>query len=179
MRLPAAALAALVVAVVVVEGILRLEPPTLFLGAADWIGHLATTAILVAAIPPPLPRTLIIGAFAALLIDLDHIPDLLADEGINAETPRPVTHSLLTVLAIGAIAAAVRARLPRYGDFALGVAIGVPMHLVRDVFVGPGVALLAPLYGGVVEGPFLLYLAGLIFVALYAALRPRPVQRRG
>ncbi|MBA2766153.1 MAG: metal-dependent hydrolase [Actinomycetota bacterium] len=178
MRLPPAALAALVVLVVVVEGILALEPPTLFLGAADWTGHLATTAIIVAAIPRPLPRALIIGAFAALLVDLDHIPDLFSDEGINDETPRPATHSLLTVLAIGAIAAAVRARLPRYGDFALGVAIGVPMHLLRDVFTGPGVALLSPLVGGVVDGPFLVYLAGLSLVALYAALRPRPVQRR-
>jgi inner membrane protein len=176
-RLPAAALAALVVVVVVVEGILALEPPTLFLGAADWTGHLATTAIIVAAIPRPLPRALIIGAFAGILIDLDHIPDLFADEGITDQTPRPVSHSLLTVLAIGGIAAAVRARVPRYGDFAVGVAIGVPMHLVRDVFTGPGVALFWPL-DTVVEGPFLVYLVGLMLVALYAALRPRPVPRR-
>jgi inner membrane protein len=176
-RLPAAALAALVVAVVVVEGILALEPPTLLLGAADWTGHLATTAIIVAAIPRRLPRALIAGAFLALLIDLDHIPDLLAEEGITDQTPRPVSHSLLTVLAIGGIAAAVRARAPRYGDFALGIALGVPMHLLRDVFTGPGVTLFWPL-DTVVEGPFLLYLAGLIFVALYAALRPRPVRRR-
>jgi len=177
-RLPAAALVALVVVVVVVEGILALEPPTLFLGAADWTGHLATTAIIVAAIPRRLPPALIAGAFLALLIDLDHIPDLLAEEGINDETPRPFSHSLVTVFVIGAIAAAVRARAPRYADFALGVAIGVPMHLLRDVFTGPGVGLLWPL-DTVVEGPFLLYLAGLSFVALYAALRPRPVQRRG
>lgn len=178
MRLPAAALAALVVVVVVVEGILALEPPTLLLGAADWTGHLATTAILVAAIPRRLPPALIAGVFLALLIDLDHIPDLLGAEGINDRTPRPVSHSLVTVLAVGGIAAAVRARAPRYGDFALGLAIGVPMHLLRDVFTGPGVALLWPLSGVAVEGPFLLYLVGLMLVALYAALRPRPVPRR-
>ncbi len=178
MRLSAAALAALVAAVVVVEGILALEPPTLLLGAADWIGHLATTAIILAAIPRRLPPGLIAGAFLALLIDLDHIPDLFADEGITARTPRPVSHSLLTVLAAGGIAAAVRARAPRYGDLAVGVAIGIPMHLLRDVFTGPGVALLWPLSTVVVEGPFLVYLAGLILVAVYAARRPRPVQRR-
>lgn len=177
MRLPPAALAVLVVLVVVVEGILALEPPTLFLGGADWIGHLATTAIIVAAIPRPLPRALIAGAFLALLIDLDHIPDLFADAGINDETPRPLSHSLVTVLVVGGTAAAVRARAPRYADFALGVAIGVPMHLLRDVFTGPGVGLFWPL-DTVVEGPFLVYLAGLSLVALYAALRPPPVQRR-
>lgn len=178
MRLPAAALTALVAVVVVVEGILALEPPTLILGAADWAGHLATTAIILAAIPRRLRPALIAGAFLALLIDLDHIPDLLADEGITTRTPRPVSHSMLTVLAVGAIAAAVRARAPRYGDLALGVAIGIPMHLVRDVFTGPGVPLLWPLSTGPVEGPFVVYLAGLILVAVYAALRPRPVQRR-
>ena len=177
MRLPAAALAALVVVVVVVEGILALEPPTLILGAADWTGHLATTAIIVAAIPRRLPPALIAGAFLAILIDLDHLPDLFGAEGITDQTPRPLSHSLVTVLAIGGIAAAVRARAPRYGDFALGVAIGVPMHLLRDVFTGPGVALLWPL-DTVAEGPFLVYLAGLIVVAVYAARRPRPVQRR-
>ena len=178
MRLSAAALTALVAVVVVVQGILALEPPTLILGAADWAGHLATTAILLAAIPRRLSPALIAGAFLAVLIDLDHIPDLLGGEGITDRTPRPVSHSLVTVVAVGAIAAAVRARAPRYGDLALGVAIGIPMHLLRDVFTGPGVALLWPLSTGAVEGPFLAYLAGLILVAVYAARRPRRVQRR-
>ncbi len=177
MRLPAAALAVLVVLVVVVEGILALEPPTLVLGAADWTGHLATTAILLAAIPRHLPPALVAGAFLAILIDLDHLPDLLGGEGITHKTPRPVSHSLATVLAFGGIAAAVRAGAPRYGDLALGVVIGVAMHLLRDVFTGPGLALFWPL-PGVVEGPFLAYLAGLILIAVYAARRPRPVQRR-
>ena len=178
MRLPAAALAVLVAVVVVVQAILALEPPTLLLGAADWTGHLATTAIILAAIPRRLPPALIAGALLAILIDLDHIPDLLGGEGITEATPRPVSHSLLTVLAVGGIAAAVRARTPRYGDLAVGVAIGVPLHLLRDVFTGPGVAFFWPLRTGAVEGPFVVYLAGLILVAVYAALRPRPVQRR-
>lgn len=177
MRLPAAALAALVVVVVAVQGVLALEPPTLLLGAADWTGHLATTAIILAAIPLRLPPGLVAGAFLAILIDLDHLPDLFGGEGITEATPRPVSHSLLTVLAVGGIAAAVRARAPRYGDLAAGVAIGVPMHLLRDVFTGPGVALFWPLDTGAVEGPFLVYLTGLVLLAVHAAWRPRRVQR--
>ncbi|HEV2752502.1 MAG TPA: metal-dependent hydrolase [Solirubrobacteraceae bacterium] len=175
MRLPPAALAALVGVIVVVQGLLALEPPTLILGLVDWTGHFATIAILLAASSRRLPTALIAGTFAATLIDLDHIPDLFGEEGISDVTPRPVSHSMVTVLVAGAIAAAVRARAPRYGAFAVGIALGVAMHLLRDVFTGPGVSLFWPLSAEPVNGAFLVYLVAMIAVAAYAATRSRRV----
>lgn len=171
MRLPPAALAALVAVIVVVQGLLSLEPPTLILGLVDWTGHFATVAILLAASPRRLPLALIAGTFAATLIDLDHIPDLFTEEGISDVTPRPGSHSLVTVLVAGALAVVVRARAPRYGSFAVGIAVGVAMHLLRDVFTGPGVSLLWPLSVEPVDGAFLVYLVAMIAVAAVAATR--------
>ncbi|HEV2770632.1 MAG TPA: metal-dependent hydrolase, partial [Solirubrobacteraceae bacterium] len=115
--------------------------------------------------------------FAATLIDLDHIPDLFGEEGISDVTPRPFSHSLVTVLVAGALAALVRARAPRYGSFAVGVALGVAMHLLRDVFTGPGVSLFWPLSGEPVNGAFLVYLVAMIAVVAYAATPSRRVGR--
>jgi len=178
-RLPPAVLAALVAVILAVQGLLALDPPTLILGAIDWTGHFATVALLLAASPKRLPPALIAGAFAATLIDLDHIPDIVGDVDLSNTTPRPVSHSLVTVLAAGAIAAVLRARLrdQRYRDFALGVAIGVPLHLLRDVFTGPGVALFWPLSAEPVNGMFLVYLVAMIAVAAYAATRTRRAGR--
>lgn len=160
-----------------VQGLLALEPPTLILGLVDWTGHFATIAILLAASPRRLPAALIAGTFAATLIDLDHIPDLFSDEGISDVTPRPFSHSLVTVLVFGAIAAVVRARAPRYGNLAVGLTLGVAMHLLRDVFTGPGVSLFWPVSAEPVNGAFLVYLVAMIAVAAYAATRS-PRERR-
>jgi len=176
-RLSPAALAALVALIVVVQGLLALEPPTLILGLVDWTGHFATIAILLAASPRRLPPALIAGAFAATLIDLDHIPDLLGEEGITDATPRPFSHSLVTVAVAAVIAAVVRARAPRYASFAVGIALGVALHLLRDVFTGPGVSLFWPLDAEPVNGVFLVYLVAMIAVAAFAATRSRRERR--
>lgn len=79
---------------------------------------------------------------SAVAIDLDHLPHYFGT-GPLSPTPggRPYTHSLLTVVAALAVAAAVR----RWRPAALGVAFGLVLHFARDVLEGPpGVSLFWP-----------------------------------
>jgi inner membrane protein len=108
---------------------------------------------------------------ASVLIDADHIPGALGYAFFTNGTPRPYTHSLLTIALVVAVALLWRRRRA----LLLGVAVGLTFHFARDMAERPyaGVALGWPLsdhgytYGHVV------YLVSIAALAVIAAARSR------
>lgn len=112
----------------------------------------------------------------AVAIDLDHVPLYWGWEDIAPDGGRPFTHSLATV---GVLVAA--AAVPKLRAAGLGLAVGVLLHLVRDLGTGPGVPLWWPFSGESVTVPYEVYAAGLSLAALLAAtaaLRRRRISDR-
>jgi inner membrane protein len=136
-------------------------------GLVDWTGHVATGVVLVALLCPPRRIAAAIIVFSVAL-DVDHIPLQLGSDFLTAGTPRPYTHSLLTILIVLAVAGATRSQI------ALGAAIGLAGHLLRDLGTGDGIALLWPLSDAGATMPFALYVGILTGLAAVAALRSAP-----
>jgi inner membrane protein len=139
--------------------------PLLVVGLLDEPAHLATAWIILTALLPA--RTSAIRPWAlvgAVSIDLDHVPLYLWGALADADGGRPVTHSLVTVVVVAMAGAALpnRLRIPL-----VGLAVGVLMHLVRDVATGPGVPALWPIDPSVLLLPYADYL---VFAGLVAAL---------
>lgn len=178
-RLPWWAPLTAVVVVLAVQPVLgRLDVDTQFalVGVFDWIGHLATGVVLVALLVPPRRMAAAILVFS-VAIDLDHLPLELGSDVLTAGTPRPYTHSLLTLLVVLAAAGILRSQI------LLGAAIGLAGHFLRDLGTGDGIALLWPLSDAGVSIPFALYVGILTGLAAVAALRsgpggPTPAARR-
>lgn len=112
-------------------------------GPLDETAHLLTTLIVLTAIGVLVfDRFLLSALIASVVIDLDHLPRLLGSDWFTAGTPRPYTHSLLTI----AIVLMAAGRWRRHRAIALGVAVGLSIHFWRDTAEpGSGVALLWPL----------------------------------
>jgi inner membrane protein len=146
------------------------DPPTLFvLGLLDESAHLATAWIFLAAFLPARARPIWLWALVgAVAIDVDHVPLYLWDALTAGSGSRPVTHSLTTVVVL-AIAGAVAS--PRLRPPLLGLALGVVLHLVRDLAKGPGVPLDWPLSNADVRVPYAAYLIVLTVVAAAAVAR--------
>jgi inner membrane protein len=147
------------------RGLLELAPATLTVAAvglagADWgtqlagsslvpggpldeIAHLLTTLLVFWALGSRARERFLMPALvASVAIDLDHIPGRLGADWLSAGTPRPYTHSLLTIVVVLAVAALWRRRR----DVLLGVAIGLAIHFWRDMAEGgSGVSLLWPI----------------------------------
>jgi inner membrane protein len=104
---------------------------------------------------------------ASVAIDLDHIPGRLGADWLTAGTPRPYTHSLLTIAVVVAIALLWRRRR----DLMLGLAIGLAIHFWRDTMEGDtGVSLLWPISNRPFQYPHDVYLgATAVFVLIGAA----------
>ncbi len=105
-------------------------------GLLDEPGHLLTAWLFLAASPRARRRLdlrwVLLGAVA---IDVDHLPLYLWAALASSPGGRPVTHSLITVLVLLVVVAALSRRL---STAATGVAVGVLLHFVRDVATGPG-----------------------------------------
>ena len=136
----------------------------------DEAAHLATAALLVAAVFPLRPRGAVRRAVpwvmaGSVLLDLDHIPlylwGVLTSDGYG----RPVTHSLLAVLAL--VCAGIPAR-GRLRTALLGLSVGIALHLVRDLGTGPGVPLWWPLVTHSVTVPGAAYFATVLAAAALA-----------
>ncbi len=112
-------------------------------GPLDEFAHLLTTLLFFWALGPRArERFLLPALIASVAIDLDHIPGRLGVDLLTAGTPRPYAHSLLTI----AIVLAGAYLLRRRRDLLLGVAIGLAIHLWRDMGEGDsGVSLLWPI----------------------------------
>ncbi len=114
-------------------------------GLLDEPAHVATAALGLLAVAPVvwMPRGFVVAALvASVAIDLDHAPLYLGARWVAVGMHgRPFTHSLTTVVVL-----TVGAWVLRSHRFALaGAAVGVVLHLARDVMEGPpGVSLLWP-----------------------------------
>jgi inner membrane protein len=165
----------MVVVVLAVQLLLdRLDVGTQFFGFGfvDWIGHLATGVVLIAALRPSAPTAagILLGS---VVLDLDHLPlELLGSDVLTGDAPRPYTHSLLSLLVVVALAAVTRRRL------LAGLAIGIAGHLARDIGGGE-LVLLWPLTDSSYRLPFAVYVLALVLLALTAArAAARPTARR-
>ena len=140
------------------------------IGALDEPAHLATTGLLLLGFFACTGRRVPFGLAAVALIasvaiDIDHIPQFLGWHGLTEGTPRPYTHSLMT-LAFVLVAVAVTRRSTR--TLTLGIAIGIASHLFRDLATGPGVPLLWPASTATVRLSYLVYVAIMAGVAAAA-----------
>jgi inner membrane protein len=128
---------------VVVDAGSELAGNSLFPGAPlDETAHLLTTLLVVWALGGrACERFLIPALVASVAIDADHLPGRFGADWLTAGTPRPYTHSLLTV----AVVLAASIVWARRRDLLLGVALGLTLHLWRDMAEsGNGVSLLWP-----------------------------------
>jgi inner membrane protein len=112
-------------------------------GPLDELAHLLTTLLFFWALGPRArERFLVPALIASVAIDLDHVPGRPGVNWLTAGTPRPYTHSVLTIAIVLASAYVLRRRR----DLLLGVAIGLAIHLWRDMGEGDsGVSLLWPI----------------------------------
>ena len=145
------------------------------LALLDEPAHLATAAVCLAALRPPVARPFAMAALlGAVAIDIDHLPALLGTEVLTQGTGRPYSHSLLTIglLLLGA------ALLPvRWRPAAAGATFGIATHFLRDLTtpVGdtPGLALFWPFSPRGVRAGYGLYAALLIVAAVLALWHAR------
>ena len=128
-----------------------------------------TTLLIMWALGPRICKRFMIPALiASVAIDADHIPGQLGVNWLTAGTPRPYTHSLLTIVVVLGIAALWRARR----DVVLGVAIGLALHFFRDLAEGDaGVSLLWPVSYHSFQYPHGVYVAIMVAVVMIDAAR--------
>lgn len=149
---------------------------TLTLALIDWSGHLATGALVLLAArgahhPDLRSRGFCAGVlFGSVVIDADHAPaELFHRYWLTAGTPRPYSHSALTVLVLTGVAL-LRRRHPQWRRVATGLAAGVAFHLVRDtaIPVASGVSLWWPLTDRSVHSTQQFYVGVLVAMAVVA-----------
>lgn len=111
-------------------------------GPVDETAHIATALLALGTISPAARRRFLLPALiASFAIDVDHVPGSLGIDWLTRGTPRPYTHSLLTIAVVLALTWLWRKRR----DVLLGVAIGLALHFLRDLGEGgAGVSLLWP-----------------------------------
>ena len=75
-------------------------------GPLDETAHFLTMLFILWALGDQflVPRIAVPALVATVLIDADHIPGYLGDDFLTAGTPRPYTHSLLTLAVVRGIA---------------------------------------------------------------------------
>ena len=148
-------------------------------GPLDETAHLLTTLLVLWAVGGrACERFLVPALIASVAIDLDHIPQRLGSDWLNAGTPRPYTHSLLTLAVVLLLSVVWRRRR----DVMLGIAIGLALHLWRDMAEPKGgVSLFWPFSDRSVTMPHASYLIVMAAVVATAAYRswPRRAEARG
>ncbi|HEY2160378.1 MAG TPA: serine acetyltransferase [Solirubrobacteraceae bacterium] len=144
-------------------------------GPLDETAHFLTAALVLAALRGYVGRAFAVGLLAAsVLIDLDHVPGRLGIEWVTRGTPRPYTHSLLSLVAVGLVAFAWRSRR----SLLLGMLLGLAAHFYRDTSESPisGVALFWPWSENSYTSQHWIYLVvmgGILVAALSRARRER------
>ncbi len=141
--------------------------------AFDEPAHLATgilvVLLLISFAPAPASLAFLLAALvASMAIDVDHLPQYLGWSGLSGGTPRPYTHSLVTPLLLAAAALFAKGR---YRAVALGAAVGVCAHLLRDLGTASGVALLWPISDAAARIPYWTYLLALVLIAAAVTVR--------
>jgi inner membrane protein len=141
-------------------------------GPVDETAHLLTAVIVLWAIGGAVFERLLVPALvASVAIDLDHIPRELGGNWLTAGTPRPYTHSLLTIAVVLIAAWLWRRRR----TVLLGIALGLAIHFWRDLTEpGSGVSLLSPFSNRSVSAShvsYLIVMAIAFVVGMWRALR--------
>jgi inner membrane protein len=132
----------------------------------DEPAHLVTAWLLLTAAGVRSRQVVVWALAGAVLIDLDHLP-LYAGFAVTAGGGRPVSHSVTAVLVLLVAAGVWRAQRTRLAALALGVVL----HLVRDLGSGPGVPVLWPWLSDSLRVPYVVYLAVLVAAAAVVAVR--------
>jgi inner membrane protein len=146
-------------------------------GALDETAHALTMLLVLWALgrrsygPPMVPA--LVGSVA---IDVDHIPRELGKCWLTAGTPRPYTHSLLTICVLLIVAGLWRRRRMAI----VAVALGVSVHFMRDLAESSaGVSLLWPWSNRPFTIPHSAYLAGVALLIAITAMRSGWGRRSG
>ncbi|NEM05969.1 metal-dependent hydrolase [Geodermatophilus normandii] len=132
----------------------------------DEPAHLVTAWLLLTAVGVRSRQVVVWALAGAVLIDLDHLP-LYAGFAVTAGGGRPVSHSVTAVLVLLVAAGVWRAQRTRLAALALGVVL----HLVRDLGSGPGVPVLWPWLSDSLRVPYVVYLAVLVAAVAVVAVR--------
>jgi inner membrane protein len=159
--------------VVIIVGLDRIAAarswPVPVIGMLDEPAHLLTAWLVLNAFARGRTRYWSWVLLGAVAIDVDHIPLYLWGAPVAVGGGRPVTHSLLSVLLLLAVAGAVR----HARSVLVGLAAGVLLHLLRDVATGPGVPLLWPVQSGNVLVQYWVYVLLLGVTVVAQQLLPR------
>jgi inner membrane protein len=132
----------------------------------DEPAHLLTAWLLLAAAGVRSRQVVAWALAGAVLIDLDHLP-IYAGLAVTAGGGRPVSHSVTAVLVLLVAAGVWRAQRTRLAALALGVVL----HLVRDLGSGPGVPVLWPWLSDSLRVPYAVHLAVLVAAVAVVAVR--------
>jgi inner membrane protein len=154
------------------DGAYRLAGDSLFPGALfDETAHLLTALLILWTLGQTLRERLLVGVLlASVLIDLDHVPQRLGVDWLTAGTPRPYTHSLLSIALLLAAAALWRRR--RW--LMLALAAGLAVHLWRDMSESSsGVSLLWPFTDHAFRFGHGWYVAAMVLITACALVRHR------
>lgn len=160
---------AAVAAIAVVDAVYRSRPWSAPATAVlDEPAHLLTAWLIWIGVAPrrQSSRALPWVLTGAVAIDVDHLPLYLGAPGFLVDGGRPPTHSLATVVVLVLLSLLTR----RYRFFG-GLAVGVLLHLVRDLATGPGVPLGWPVVDVSVRVPYVVYAAAVAGAAGVLAVR--------
>ena len=152
--------------------IFRRRLPWIFVGLFDHPAHVATAGLVLLNLPPRSPAWAAGFMAGSLLPDLDHVPLAVSRVHPSVDDPRPVTHCLL---AVAPLVAAARITRGRARGVLAGAAAGTLAHFARDLAVGTGVPLLAPLEARSARVPYPLYAAALAVLAARGARPPAAI----
>lgn len=150
-------------------------------GSFDEAAHLLTMLFVLWALGCRLDRPFAKAALViSVAIDLDHIPQYLGWYGLTRGTPRPYTHSLLSILVVllGAAWCSSRSRQaggaiwPRGSEICFGLAVGLGIHFCRDMAEpGSGVSLLWPVSYRSFSFPHWTYVVAMVLIGAICLAR--------
>ena len=158
----AAALGCLATIALADKVIFRRWLPWILVGFFDHPAHVATAGLAALGLGPRSRDWTAGFLVGSLLPDLDHVPLAVSRVHPTLDDPRPVTHCLLAVAPVAALATLRKDRRLR------GAAWGMLAHFARDIGVGTGVPLLWPLTRRSFRVPYPVYAAGCVALALRA-----------
>lgn len=135
------------------------------LGVLDETAHIGTGLLVLGASAPRGPEFEAALLAGSVLLDLDHVPDILGSRMLRAKRMRPAPHSLATLIAL-------RLATRRGGPASRGALVGLTAHLARDLATGTNsVPLLWPLSKRPFSVRYGVYAAGLAALAGIGAAR--------
>jgi membrane-bound metal-dependent hydrolase YbcI (DUF457 family) len=140
----------------------RTKPPWITLGFFDHPAHLATAGLIALNLAPRSSKWAKAFMAGALLPDVDHVPLALKRPHPAPGDSRPISHCLLTIAPVAALASATRSERLQ------GVAGGMAAHYLRDLGVGTGVALLWPVSRRSFRLPYRVYAGGCVALCVLA-----------